>query len=132
MNNMIKHFTDNTLISFNRKNYIFTIKLLCDNGSGFILDLADESDKEEFNSLLNFFIKKEGIIELENPSSMLELKWEDGKVLFNHYFTEKVNPFNTAVDILDEDNISSFTHTLAFINMLYTVHKDNMMLQQKG
>lgn len=131
MNDIIKHFTDNTLIRFNRKNNIFTIKLLCDNGSGFILDLTDESDKEEFNNILNFFIKKEGIVELENCSSMLELTWKNDKVVFNHYFTEKVNPFNTAVDILDEDNISSFTHTLAFINMLYTVQNNNW-LQQKG
>ena len=112
----IEKLVNNIWINYHPKSSLFTLELLHDQGSGFILDLSDVNDLEEFDELMKLFSHTIDKFELENSSSTLELEWYQGHVIFTHDTMMIANPFNNPIDIFNHQDVE---HLLEVLKRIY-------------
>ena len=68
----LSQLISNVMFSFNTNTALFSIDMLNENGSEFILDLSDDEDLTEFDNLCDLFIdKKVKHTKLENVDGTL-------------------------------------------------------------
>ena len=117
--NALTKLIGNNWISFNPNTKLFSIDLLYDEGSGFLLDLKDPNDIIEFNNLINYIIRGntlEDSFELENTTSTLTLMWIGNHLKVFHSKVE--NTLGILVDMLKYEDADEFLEMLKRINSL--------------